>query len=92
MSCMQAVGLIGAKKADLKICKRMTAMSNEELIAQYYDGDRLALHALLEQNTGFIKSTVKEFGIINYANVSFENTNINVLSKNNPLNDVYDNR
>ena len=36
-------------------------MSNEELIAQYYDGDRLALHALLEQNTGFIKSTVKEF-------------------------------
>ena len=39
-----------------------------------------------------IDATVKEFGIISYANVSFENTNINVLSKNNPLNDVYDNR
>jgi hypothetical protein len=39
-----------------------------------------------------IDANVKEFGIISYANVSFENTNINVLSKNNPLNDVYDNR
>ena len=35
---------------------------------------------------------VKEFGIIDYANVSFNNTSIRVLQKNNPLNDVYDNR
>ncbi len=35
---------------------------------------------------------VKEFGIINYANVEFNNSNIKVLQKNNPLNDVYDNR
>ncbi len=35
---------------------------------------------------------VKEFGIINYANVEFNNTNIKVAQKNNPLNDVYDNR
>ena len=39
-----------------------------------------------------IDAGVKEFGIISYANVSFDNTNINVESKNNPLNDVYDNR
>ena len=39
-----------------------------------------------------IDANVKEFGIISYANVSFDNTNINVESKNNPLNDVYDNR
>lgn len=36
--------------------------------------------------------TVKEFGIISYANVSFNNANIRVEQKNNPLNDVYDNR
>lgn len=36
--------------------------------------------------------TVKEFGIISYASVSFNNANIRVEQKNNPLNDVYDNR
>ena len=34
----------------------------------------------------------KEFGIISYANVEFNNTNIRIEQKNNPLNDVYDNR
>ena len=33
-------------------------MTNEELIKQFYDGDKAALHALYEQNTGFIHETV----------------------------------
>jgi len=36
--------------------------------------------------------TAKEFGIISYANVEFNNSNIRIEQKNNPLNDVYDNR
>ena len=35
---------------------------------------------------------VKEFGIINYANFSINNSKINVTDKYNPINDVYDNR
>ena len=33
-------------------------MTNEELVKQFYDGDKAALHALYEQNTGFIHETV----------------------------------
>ena len=33
-------------------------MTNEELVKQFYDGDKTALHALYEQNTGFIHETV----------------------------------
>jgi len=33
-------------------------MTNEELIKQFYDGDKHALHTLYEQNTGFIRDTV----------------------------------
>ena len=33
-------------------------MTNEELVKQFYNGDKAALHALYEQNTGFIKETV----------------------------------
>lgn len=34
-------------------------MTNEELTAQYYDGNRLALHELYEQNTGYFKTLAK---------------------------------
>lgn len=33
-------------------------MTNEELVKQFYDGDKHALHTLYEQNTGFIRDTV----------------------------------
>lgn len=33
-------------------------MTNEELVKQFYDGDKAALHVLYEQNTGFIHETV----------------------------------
>ena len=33
-------------------------MTNEELVKQFYDGDKAALHTLYEQNTGFIHNTV----------------------------------
>ena len=33
-------------------------MTNEELIKQFYDGDKAALHTLYEQNNGFIHETV----------------------------------
>ena len=33
-------------------------MTNEELVKQFYDGDKYALHTLYEQNTGFIHDTV----------------------------------
>lgn len=33
-------------------------MTNKELIKQFYGGDKAALHALYEQNTGFIHETV----------------------------------
>ncbi|WP_303821880.1 sigma-70 family RNA polymerase sigma factor [Ruminococcus flavefaciens] len=33
-------------------------MTNEELVKQFYDGDKAALHTLYEQNTGFIHETV----------------------------------
>ena len=33
-------------------------MTNEELVKQFYDGDKYALHILYEQNTGFIHDTV----------------------------------
>lgn len=33
-------------------------MTNEELVKQFYNGDKAALHTLYEQNTGFIHDTV----------------------------------
>ncbi|NLT09350.1 MAG: sigma-70 family RNA polymerase sigma factor [Ruminococcus sp.] len=33
-------------------------MTNEELVKQFYDGDKYALHTLYEQNTSFIHDTV----------------------------------
>ena len=33
-------------------------MTNEELVKQFYGGDNAALHALYEQNIGFIHETV----------------------------------
>ena len=35
-------------------------MTNEELVKQFYDGDKAALHTLYEQNTGFIHDTVND--------------------------------
>ncbi|WP_164175006.1 hypothetical protein [Ruminococcus flavefaciens] len=33
-------------------------MTNEELVKQFYDGNKATLHTLYEQNTGFIHDTV----------------------------------
>ena len=35
-------------------------MTNDELVKQFYDGDKAALHTLYEQNTGFIHDTVND--------------------------------